>query len=80
MQTVLYERGDSAQPDVCRDIMPSDIRNPASVTHRNLRDWLILRDYYNAVQYVASVFIYFNNTNSLLEDNDNEGLKNAILQ
>ncbi|XP_076751572.1 uncharacterized protein LOC143423850 [Xylocopa sonorina] len=57
LQVALVERQLSPRPDVTRDIMKSEFRTmSSSETYRNLRDWLIFRDYMNGLEYVVQVF------------------------
>ncbi|XP_015437920.1 PREDICTED: uncharacterized protein LOC107193053 [Dufourea novaeangliae] len=57
LQVALVERQLSSRPDVTRDIMKSEFRTmSSSETYRNLRDWLIFRDYMNGLEYVVQVF------------------------
>lgn len=57
LQVALVERQLSSRPDVTRDIMKSEYRGmSSSETYRNLRDWLIFRDYMNGLEYVVQVF------------------------
>ncbi|XP_053976360.1 uncharacterized protein LOC128890583 [Hylaeus anthracinus] len=57
LQVALVERQLSSRPDVTRDIMRSEFRAmSSSATFRNLRDWLIFRDYMNGLEYVVQVF------------------------
>ncbi|KOC70503.1 hypothetical protein WH47_00648 [Habropoda laboriosa] len=57
LQVALVERQLSSRPDVTRDIMKSEFRAvSSSETYRNLRDWLIFRDYMNGLEYVVQVF------------------------
>ena len=57
LQVALVERQLSSRPDATRDIMKSEFRNmSSSETFRNLRDWLIFRDYMNGLEYVVQVF------------------------
>ncbi|KAF3427991.1 hypothetical protein E2986_05755 [Frieseomelitta varia] len=57
LQVALVERQLSSRPDVTRDIMKPEFRNlSSSETFRNLRDWLIFRDYMNGLEYVVQVF------------------------
>ncbi|XP_076638884.1 uncharacterized protein LOC143350800 [Colletes latitarsis] len=58
LQVALVERQLSSRPDVTRDIMNADFRTTmsSSETYRNLRDWLIFRDYMNGLEYVVQVF------------------------
>lgn len=57
LQVALVERQLSSRPDVTRDIMSPEFRAiSSSETFRNLRDWLIFRDYMNGLEYVVQVF------------------------
>ncbi|KAG7190453.1 hypothetical protein KM043_006557 [Ampulex compressa] len=57
LQVALVERGVPARPDVTRDAMSSEYRAmSSSATYRDLRDWLIFRDYMNGLEYVVQVF------------------------
>lgn len=57
LQVALVERQLSPRPDVKRDIMRSEYRSmSSSETYRNLRDWVIFRDYMNGLEYVVQVF------------------------
>ncbi|XP_017760499.1 PREDICTED: uncharacterized protein LOC108551018 [Eufriesea mexicana] len=57
LQVALVERQLSSRPDATRDIMKSEFRTVStSETYRNLRDWLIFRDYMNGLEYVVQVF------------------------
>ncbi|XP_033322999.2 uncharacterized protein LOC117218593 [Megalopta genalis] len=59
LQVALVERQLSPRPDVTRDIMKSELRAMStSETFRNLRDWVIFRDYMNGLEYVVQVFNY----------------------
>ncbi|KAK5650164.1 hypothetical protein RI129_001193 [Pyrocoelia pectoralis] len=61
LQMATYERGihSKLHPDVTRDLMPDYLRNDKVNTSRNLRDWIIYRDYMNTLEYVIQVFDYF---------------------
>lgn len=57
LQVALVERQLSSRPDVTRDIMQSELRaETLSESHRQLRDWVIFRDYMNGLEYVVQVF------------------------
>ncbi|XP_066598439.1 uncharacterized protein [Prorops nasuta] len=57
LQVALVERGVPLRPDVTREAMTAEYRNMSnSETYRNLRDWLIFRDYMNGLEYVVQVF------------------------
>ncbi|EZA52733.1 hypothetical protein X777_07114 [Ooceraea biroi] len=58
IQVALVERGITQRPDITRDIMVPSIRNMDSETYRDLRDWMIFRDYMNGLEYVVQVFEY----------------------
>ncbi|XP_016836702.1 uncharacterized protein LOC100678690 isoform X2 [Nasonia vitripennis] len=60
LQMALAERGVVPRPDVSRDIMSREYRDMSvSATYRNLRDWLIFRDYMNGLEYIIEVFNQF---------------------
>lgn len=60
LQMALAERGVGLRADVSREVMPSDFRDMSdSATFRNLRDWLIFRDYMNGLEYIVQVFEHF---------------------
>ncbi|XP_034946628.1 uncharacterized protein [Chelonus insularis] len=57
LQVALMERGVTPRADVTREVMTPEYRAMASSsTYRNLRDWLIFRDYMNGLEYVVQVF------------------------
>lgn len=57
LQVALMERAVALRPDVTRDAMSAEYRNMSSTaTYRNLRDWMIFRDYMNGLEYVVQVF------------------------
>lgn len=57
LQVALVERGVTPRPDVTRSAMLPEYRAmSSSVTYRNLRDWLIFRDYMNGLEYVVQIF------------------------
>ncbi|XP_058792543.1 uncharacterized protein LOC131664997 isoform X2 [Phymastichus coffea] len=60
LQMALAERGVTPRADVTRDVMSVEFRDMSeSATYRNLRDWLIFRDYMNGLEYVVQVFEHF---------------------
>ncbi|XP_077295905.1 uncharacterized protein LOC143918082 isoform X2 [Arctopsyche grandis] len=59
IQVAMIERGTIQHNDITRDIISGEDRNLDN-THRNLRDWVIYRDYMNALEYVIQVFEHFN--------------------
>lgn len=54
-QVVLVERDVKPHADVTRDVMAEEYRNIPSLTNRNLRNWVIYRDYMNTLEYVTDV-------------------------
>ena len=53
----IAERSVQPRLDITRDIMSQEFRGMAEVaTYRNLRDWLIFRDYMNGLEYIIQVF------------------------
>ncbi|KAL0130020.1 hypothetical protein PUN28_001955 [Cardiocondyla obscurior] len=56
IQVALGERSVVPRPDVTRDVMPPDFRTTTDMTFRDLRDWLIFREYMNGLEYVIQVF------------------------
>ncbi|XP_063992501.1 uncharacterized protein LOC135170521 isoform X2 [Diachasmimorpha longicaudata] len=63
LQAALIERGVTPRNNVSRKAMSNDYRGAMSsqATFRNLRDWLIFRDYMNALEYVIEVFGHMSN-------------------
>lgn len=61
LQMAIYERRihDQMRPDITRDAMPFYLRNETVDTSRNLRDWIIYREYMNTLEYVIQVFDNF---------------------
>lgn len=59
IQVAIIERGLDMRPDVRRDIMTDPYRNMSNTTSRYFRDWVIFRDYMNALEYVVDVFRHF---------------------
>lgn len=47
------------RPDVDREVMPQQLRQVTDSTKRNLRDWLIFRDYMIVLEYVKDVYKFF---------------------
>lgn len=59
IQVAQVERGVNPRADVGREAMPAQYRNMSdNASFRNLRDWLIFRDYMNALEYTIQVFEY----------------------
>lgn len=57
LQVALMERAVTLRPDVTRNAMSTEYRSmSSSATYRDLRDWLIFRDYMNGLEYVVQVF------------------------
>lgn len=59
IQVAIIERGLTMREDVRRDIMTQDFRQIEDSSFRNVRDWMIFRDYMNTLQYVIDVFENF---------------------
>ncbi|XP_015189043.1 PREDICTED: uncharacterized protein LOC107073103 [Polistes dominula] len=63
VQAALVERAVPLGNDVTRDVMAEEYRSTASsATFRNLRDFLILRDYINCLEYVNQLCEYLRTT------------------
>ena len=61
VQVAMAEQGVVQFPDVKRDIMAGEFRDMKyNASYRNLRDWIILRDYMNGLEYVIQQLEYFN--------------------
>lgn len=60
IQMALYNRGVTMRDDILRDSMSDEFRNIPDETSRNLRDFLIFRDYMNALEYTKQVFEHLN--------------------
>ncbi|KAF2883280.1 hypothetical protein ILUMI_22898 [Ignelater luminosus] len=60
IQTAIIERGvnDKMKPDIRRGSMPESLRVENNATTKNVRDWIIYRDYISLLQYVWEVFRY----------------------
>ncbi|KAK0160171.1 hypothetical protein PV328_007602 [Microctonus aethiopoides] len=59
VQVALMERGVQPRVDVTRAAMSNEYRLlGTSTTYRNVRDWLIFRDYMNGLEFVIEVFDY----------------------
>ncbi|XP_014206742.1 uncharacterized protein LOC106638192 [Copidosoma floridanum] len=56
LQMALAERSVAQREDVSRDVMSDEYRDMSDATFRNLRDWIIFRDYMNGLEYVVEVF------------------------
>ena len=58
MEYALLQKGiqEHELEKVQRDIVPEDLRNLEHQSSRNLRDWLIYRDYINGLEYVIDAF------------------------
>lgn len=65
IQTALAERGVKPRPDVNREAMPLDVRNLSDASFRYLRDFIIFRDYMNALEYIIQVIEYMKGENSV---------------
>lgn len=63
IQVAILERGIVMRPDVRRDVMTEAFRNMNRTTSSiTLRDWLIFRDFMNALEYVIQVFNFLQET------------------
>ncbi|XP_014608241.1 PREDICTED: uncharacterized protein LOC106788985 [Polistes canadensis] len=63
VQAALVERAVPLGADVKRDVMADEFRKTASsATFRNLRDFFILRDYINCLEYVNQICEYLRTT------------------
>ncbi|CAG7672456.1 unnamed protein product [Allacma fusca] len=58
LQIAMLEKSISHE-DITREIMSQTYRDLDDRTARNLRDWLIFRDYVNVLEYLKQVFKYF---------------------
>ncbi|XP_029156075.1 uncharacterized protein LOC114928870 [Nylanderia fulva] len=61
IQNAMMERGITPQPNVDRDRMPPEYRGDnlrRDTTCRIKRDWMIFRDYMNALEYINQVFTF----------------------
>ncbi|XP_063221291.1 uncharacterized protein LOC134530416 isoform X2 [Bacillus rossius redtenbacheri] len=58
IQLGMMAKNVTQKPDVARDIMADEYRSMGNSSYRNLRDWLIFRDYMNGLEYVVQVFEY----------------------
>jgi hypothetical protein len=58
LQIAMLEKSISHE-DITREIMSQTYRDMDDRTARNLRDWLIFRDYVNVLEYLRQVFKYF---------------------
>ncbi|XP_043464469.1 uncharacterized protein LOC122499933 isoform X2 [Leptopilina heterotoma] len=56
LQTALVERAVTFKQDVSPTIMNHEYRNMKAETYRNLRDFLIFRDYVNGLEFILQVF------------------------
>lgn len=59
IQYAIQERHLPLRSNVTRDIMSDKFRNLCDLSHRNLRDWLIFREYMNLLEYTISAFDHF---------------------
>lgn len=63
LQLGMYMLKIEPNPDVMRDVMSQNYRDLNEMSNRNLRDFLILRDYIEAANYVTELFMYLKNKN-----------------
>lgn len=54
-QEAMLALGLPMRPDVTENVMPEEDRN-ADYTKRKTRDWILLREYVNALEYLEQVF------------------------
>ncbi|XP_067008315.1 uncharacterized protein [Anabrus simplex] len=59
VQVTMLESSVNQPEDIKRDIMGERYRVMNELSLRNLRDWLIFRDYMNGLEYVIQVFEHF---------------------
>lgn len=59
VQSFMMERSVQQHPDIHRGLMDRSVRQNSNTSHRNLRDWLIYRDYMNGLEYVIEVLEHF---------------------
>ncbi|KAL3278828.1 hypothetical protein HHI36_016348 [Cryptolaemus montrouzieri] len=55
--TTMNERKVTGHPDVQRSIIPENLKNGDN-THKNVRNYMILRDYINILEYVIACFVH----------------------
>ena len=61
LQVAMLERGLMQQADVTRHVMTKSMRHVEDESFRNLRDWIIYRDYMNGLEYVEQAFSHLKN-------------------
>ncbi|CAH1372995.1 hypothetical protein MTP99_014455 [Tenebrio molitor] len=59
IHTAIIEKELTVEETVTRDIMKEELRKNLDNTGRNIRDWIIYRDYLNMLQYIIQVFDHF---------------------
>uniref|UniRef100_T1IIR0 Uncharacterized protein n=1 Tax=Strigamia maritima TaxID=126957 RepID=T1IIR0_STRMM len=59
LQLAMIEMKIKQNPDVQRIIMAHQYRDLDSKTARDLRDWIVLRDYIGALDFVSTIFSHF---------------------
>lgn len=57
LHTMLLSRGKTPRPSPTRDVMPLEVR-VLDETYRHMRDWVILREYTNSLEYFIEIFMY----------------------
>lgn len=62
LQIALLEKNVEADADATRQIMSRKYRDMRNTSSRNLRDFIILRDYTNMLEYVLQVLLHFKNS------------------
>lgn len=58
VQIAMLEKGIHQHKDMTRDVMSEDYREIDCDTVRNIRDWVIFRDYINTLEYIQQCFNY----------------------
>ncbi|KAJ1525923.1 hypothetical protein ONE63_009111 [Megalurothrips usitatus] len=59
VQVAMAEQGVVQHPDVSPDIMTDTYRKPNGESIRNVRDWVILREYMNGLEYIIQLLDHF---------------------
>ena len=62
LQIALLEKNVEADADATRQIMSRKYRDMRNTSSRNLRDFIILRDYTNMLEYVLQVLLHLKNS------------------
>jgi hypothetical protein len=59
LQLAMAEKNVVPDADAARQLMTREYRDMRSASGRNLRDFIIVRDYTNLLEYIQQVFQYF---------------------